>query len=132
MLGMRREDIRSSFDEIVDFAGLKDVIGEPVKHYSMGMRARLAFSIAVALDPDLLILDEALNAGDAAFQQKAAQRLRALMARARAVIVVSHNLRLIESVCTRGLWLDRGKVMYDGEPSAAVRQYRAWTAATAP
>jgi teichoic acid transport system ATP-binding protein len=125
LLGMPRRRIERVFDEIVAFAELEPFIDEPVKHYSRGMRAKLAFSTMTTVEPDTLIIDEALSVGDAAFAAKAAIRIRELIARARVVIVVTHKLAFIESVCTRALWLSGGTVAFDGAPEEAVRQYRA-------
>jgi len=124
MLGMSRQRVRQLFDEIVTFSELGDVIDEPVKHYSSGMRARLAFSTVTTIKPDVLVIDEALSVGDAAFSRKAAARIRALIDGASAVVVVTHNLTFVESVCTRGIWLEQGRVIFDGPPDETVRQYR--------
>jgi teichoic acid transport system ATP-binding protein len=108
----------------VGFSGLARLIDEPVKHYSTGMRSRLGFSTAAMLEPDILIIDEALSAGDTAFREKAALKMRELMSRARAVIVVTHDLSFVEAVCTRALWLHRGRIRFDGSPSDAIATYR--------
>jgi teichoic acid transport system ATP-binding protein len=128
MLGMSRRHLREAYQEVVAFSGLARFMDEPVKHYSTGMRSRLGFSTAVTLDPDILIVDEALSAGDAAFREKAALKIRDLMARARAVIVVTHDLPFVEAVCTRALWLEAGRISFAGAPADAVRHYRraAW------
>ncbi len=88
------------------------------------MRARLAFSTVTSIEPDTLIVDEALSAGDAAFSRKASERMEELIARARAVIVVTHNLRFVETVCTRAIWLQEGRLVFDGTPREAVERYR--------
>lgn len=124
LLGMPKRRIRSVFDDILAFAELGQVVEEPVKHYSHGMRARLAFSAMTAGEPDTLIIDEALSVGDAAFSAKAAARIRELIARARVVIVVTHRLAFVESVCTRALWLSGGRVAFDGSPEETVQKYR--------
>ncbi len=124
MLGMSRRRIRRVYDDIVAFSELGPVIHEPIKHYSRGMRARLAFSTVTTTEPDLLVIDEALSAGDDEFSTKAATRMRELIDHARAVVVVTHNLTFVETVCTRALWLHAGRLVLDGEPAAVVRQYR--------
>ena len=130
MLGMPKRRVRDVYPRIVAFSGLGRFIEEPVKCYSGGMRSRLGFSIAAMLEPDVLIIDEALNAGDAAFYEKAAARIQEIMTRAKAVIVVTHNLAFVESVCTRTLWLHEGRILFDGIPGEAVAYYRHASQAT--
>jgi teichoic acid transport system ATP-binding protein len=131
MLGMQKRRIRQVLGRIVEFSGLGSFIDQPVKHYSQGMRSRLGFSIAVELEPDVLIVDEALNAGDAAFHQKVVGRIRELIREARAVILVSHDLAFVEAVCTRVLWLREGCVAFDGLSGEAVARYSGRPPATA-
>ena len=126
MLGMRKRRVRDVCADIVAFSGLTRFIEEPVKHYSAGMRSRLGFSIAAMLDPDILIIDEALNAGDSAFHETATAKIQELMTRAKGVIVVTHNLAFVETVCTRALWLENGALRFDGVPTEAVSAYRAF------
>ena len=99
---------------IAEFSELGDFLNMPVRYYSAGMMVRLAFSIATAIDPEILIVDEVLSAGDLAFQTKARERMRALMSTARAVIVVSHDLASLPLLCDRVLWLDHGKMRMIG------------------
>ena len=124
MMGISKGRLHEVYDEIVQFSGLERVIDEPVKHYSRGMRVRLGFSVATTVNPDLLILDEALNVGDIAFDEKASERIQELITRAKAVIVVTHNLRFVEQLCTRALWLKNGDLQFDGDPKAAVSAYQ--------
>ncbi len=124
MLGMSRRRIREVFDEIVEFAGLERVIDEPVKTYSAGMRQRLGFSIAAILNPGIFIIDEAMNAGDADFYGKASAKLQEMITRARCVLAVTHALSFVERVCTRALWLHKGRLVFDGDPKEAVYRYR--------
>jgi teichoic acid transport system ATP-binding protein len=131
MLGMPRRRVQSAYPGIVEFAGLSRFIGEPIKHYSQGMRARLGFSTAAALEPDIFIIDEALNTGDAAFQEKALMRIGELIARARAVILVTHSLQIVERLCTRAICLDRGAIVFDGSAATGVAHYRALQARAA-
>jgi teichoic acid transport system ATP-binding protein len=124
MLGMPKKSLRSLYSDIVQFADLARFMDEPVKHYSSGMRARLGFSIAAMITPDVLIVDEALSVGDMSFYEKASAKMQELIAQAKAVIVVTHNLAFVEQVCTRALWLSGGAVQFDGNPKEAVARYR--------
>ena len=114
ILGMRREEIRRKFDQIVDFSGVGDFIDTPVKHYSSGMYVRLAFAVSAYLDPDILIVDEVLAVGDAAFQAKCAERMRELTGMGRTVIVVSHSMASIAALCTKAIYLDHGRMVAMG------------------
>jgi lipopolysaccharide transport system ATP-binding protein len=114
MLGMRRREIAGKFDEIVEFGGIERFIDTPVKRYSSGMYVRLAFSIAAHVEPDVLIADEVLAVGDAEFQRKCLGKMREVAGGGRTVIFVSHNQASIASLCTRALWLDKGRVALDG------------------
>lgn len=107
IMGMRREEIRSHFDEIVDFAGVSDFLDTPVKRYSSGMHARLGFSIAAHLEPDVLIIDEVLSVGDMAFQQKCVERAKEFKKRGIAIVFVSHNLQAVVDLCDRAIYLAR-------------------------
>lgn len=124
MLGLPRRRMKELVDPIIEFAGLKQHRDRPVRYYSSGMKAKLAFSIAVAVDPELLIIDEALGAGDLAFKQKAAEAMDQMIRKAEAVVVVSHSMPFVTSVCTRALWLDAGKLEFDGDPAEAVARYQ--------
>ena len=125
MLGMRKRQLKDLYPDIVEFSGLAAFIEEPVKHYSPGMRSRLAFSIGAMLDPDILIIDEILNAGDSVFHERATSKIRDLIMQAKVVVVVTHDLQLVEAVCNRAIWLDHGAVRFDGLPTDAVSAYRA-------
>jgi teichoic acid transport system ATP-binding protein len=124
MMGIPKWRLDEVYDEIVNFSELARMIDEPVKHYSRGMRVRLGFSVATAINPDLLILDEALNVGDIAFYEKASRKIRDLIEAAKAVMVVTHNLAFVEQVCTRAIWLKNGTLQFDGAPKEAVAAYR--------
>lgn len=123
IMGMARREITRRFDEIVEFSGVALFIDTPVKRYSSGMQARLGFAIAAHLDPDILVVDEVLAVGDAAFQAKAFARVQALVRGAIPVVVVSHQLEAITTLCTHGLLLDRGRVVASGTPDACVLAY---------
>ena len=122
--GMSRDEIDEKFDEIVEFAGLGDVIDAPMRTYSSGMYSRLAFAVAVSLDPDILIIDEALSTGDARYKVKSLQRLQEMRGENRALIVVSHAMKTLKTICDEVLWLDHGKVMMRGEPTEVIKAYR--------
>jgi ABC-type polysaccharide/polyol phosphate transport system ATPase subunit len=123
IMGMRKSEIERKFDEIVDFAGVGDFIDTPVKRYSSGMNARLGFSIAVHLDPDVLIIDEVLAVGDVKFQQRAFDRISSMVKSGIPVVVVSHQLDRIVSLCTHGILLKRGVVARQGTPTEVVTAY---------
>ena len=113
------------FGEIEGFADIGAFIEQPVKTYSTGMLMRVAFAVAVAVEPDVLIIDEALSVGDILFQQKCNRRMRELMARGVTLLVVTHDTAFVLNLCQRAIWLDRGKVAYLGEAAACVREYLA-------
>ena len=123
IMGMRRHELASRFDEIVEFAGVSDFIDTPVKHYSSGMNARLGFAIAAHLEPDILIIDEVLAVGDFAFQAKAFDRLHTIVAQGIPAVVVSHQLDRIASLCTQGLLLERGGVVCQGTAAECIGAY---------
>ena len=123
IMGMRRAEIDRKFDDIVAFAGVSDFIDTPVKRYSSGMHARLGFSVAAQLDPDVLIIDEVLGVGDAAFQRKAFEYIEGLRKRQVPLVVVSHQLDRINQFCTAALLLDRGKVRHIGTPQETIDLY---------
>lgn len=124
LLGIPKERVEEKFDKIVEFSGIGKAIDKPMKQYSSGMRSRLGFSIAAMLQPDIFIIDEALSTGDISFQEKASERIQEMMSHAKAVIIVSHSMRFVEKVCTRGIWLERGQIRFDGTAEEAVAKYR--------
>ncbi len=123
IMGMRGAEIRRKFDQIVEFSGVEQFIDTPVKRFSSGMNARLGFSIAAHLDPDVLIIDEVLSVGDFKFQGKAFDRIREMVQRDIPVVVVSHQLDRISSLCTHAILLDRGRVVLQGTPSECISAY---------
>ncbi|HBY64397.1 MAG TPA: ABC transporter ATP-binding protein [Solibacterales bacterium] len=123
ILGMSQAEINSKFDDIVDFAEVAKFIDTPVKHYSSGMYLRLAFAVAAHLEPEILIVDEVLAVGDAAFQKKCLGKMGEVAARGRTVLFVSHNMVAVEKLCTRGIVLDQGRLAFDGSASDAVARY---------
>jgi len=124
VLGLARREIAARFDRIVEFAGLADFIDEPVKNYSSGMYVRLGFAVAIHTDPQILLVDEVLAVGDEAFAHKCLRRIEELLAGGRTVVFVSHSLALVEDLCSRVLWLDRGRARALGEPRYVVDAYR--------
>ncbi len=123
IMGMKRDEIRRRFDEIVDFSGVGEFIDTPVKRYSSGMNARLGFSIAVHLEPDALIVDEVLSVGDANFQQHAFGRLKEMVRGQIPAVIVTHQLNRIVELCDSCIVLERGAVRFHGLPEAAVSAY---------
>jgi hypothetical protein len=123
-MGMRRAEILRTFDEIVDFSGVRDFIDTPVKRYSSGMNARLGFAIAAHLDPDVLLIDEVLAVGDVAFQERCVERMRSLRDKGIPIVFVSHNLPAVVDLCTRVIVLDHGSMVFDGSPVEATVAYR--------
>jgi lipopolysaccharide transport system ATP-binding protein len=123
ILGMKKAEINRRFDEIVEFSGVKDYIDTPVKRYSSGMNVRLAFAVAAHLDPDILIVDEVLAVGDAAFQQKCLGKIGSAAREGRTILFVSHNAAAVENLCRRGIVLDKGQVVFDGTQTDALNVY---------
>jgi ABC-type polysaccharide/polyol phosphate transport system ATPase subunit len=123
IMGMRAHEIRTRFDDIVEFAGIADAIDTPVKRYSSGMNARLGFSIAAHLDPDVLIIDEVLAVGDFEFQRRAFDRMRTLARSGMPVVVVSHQLERIADLCTKAILLERGRVAREGSAHECIEAY---------
>ncbi len=123
ILGMRRTEIKKRFDEIVEFADVEKFLDTPVKHYSSGMYMRLAFSVAAHLQPDILIIDEVLSVGDQQFQKKCLGKIRDVSKAGRTVLFVSHNLAAVENLCSRGIVLQNGGLIFDGSQTAAISHY---------
>jgi lipopolysaccharide transport system ATP-binding protein len=121
--GRSSQDIASVADLIVEFSELGEFVDRPVRTYSSGMKARLAFSMGAFIDPDILIIDETLAVGDAFFAQKAQQRMREITAAGRIVILVTHGMASIVEMCTRCIWLDRGTMVMDGAPEVVTKAY---------
>lgn len=114
MLGYSKAFLKEKYDEIVAFSELGDFIHVPLKNYSSGMRARLGFSIATLVEPDILILDEVLSVGDAKFRKKSEKRIKEMFDKGITVLFVSHSLPQVRSLCTRAIWLEGGHVVEDG------------------
>lgn len=124
ILGMRRSEIDSKFDEIVDFSGVAQYIDTPVKRYSSGMYVRLAFAVAAHLEPEILVVDEVLAVGDAAFQRKCLKKMQVVSEEdGRTVLFVSHNMIAIQNLCNQAIWLDKGEVVDVGPETEVVSNY---------
>jgi ABC-type polysaccharide/polyol phosphate transport system ATPase subunit len=121
--GMTRDEVLERVDEIIAFAEIEDFRDMPIKTYSSGMASRLAFSAAVHMKPDILLIDEALSAGDARFKVKAQKKMRELMDSARTMVVVSHGSNTIKDLCSDAIWLDHGNLMLHGEVNTVVNEY---------
>jgi ABC-type polysaccharide/polyol phosphate transport system ATPase subunit len=124
ILGMRRREIVDKLDRIIEFAGVRDFIDTPVKHYSSGMYVRLGFSIAAHLEPDILLLDEVLAVGDAAFQAKCLDRIHELHRQGRTIVFISHDLASVERLCARVLLLSHGRVIASGPSREVIATYQ--------
>ena len=125
ILGMSQKEIDARFDAIVDFSEIAKFIDTEVKHYSSGMFLRLAFSVAIHTEVDILLIDEILSVGDEPFQQKCLAKIRQLHAEGKTLVVVSHDLQMVSDLCERGILIDRGRVVFDGESHDAVARMRA-------
>jgi lipopolysaccharide transport system ATP-binding protein len=123
ILGMKRNEIRDAFDQIIDFAGVEKFLDTPVKRYSSGMYVRLGFAIAAHLSPEILIVDEVLAVGDADFQKKCLGRMRDVSESGRTILFVSHNLTAIQSLCNRAFFFEKGQMLLQGETNQVVAHY---------
>ena len=123
ILGYSKEYLESKYDEIVEFAEIKEFIDMPIRNYSSGMMARLAFSIASVVQPEILIVDEILAVGDAAFQEKSRARMMELMNGGATVLFVSHDIKQIKEMCDKVLWLDHGKIVMYGKTNEVCDAY---------
>ena len=124
LLGLSRRQVRERFDQIVEFSELADFINEPLRTYSSGMWVRLAFAVAINVDPDLLIIDEVLGVGDQNFFNKCVSKILEFRHAGKSLLCVSHALETLERMCDRGLWLDHGKVMMQGSVKEVLKAYR--------
>ena len=123
ILGLSKSEINQTMERIIEFAGLREFIDDPVKHYSSGMTVRLGFSVAVHLDPDVLLVDEVLAVGDEEFQRKCFDHLSYLRKRGTTIVLVSHGLGQIESLCDEVAWLDHGELQATGQASKVISSY---------
>lgn len=123
MLGETPDGIRRKMREIAEFSELGEFLNMPVKYYSAGMFMRLAFSISTSIRPDILLLDEVIAAGDAAFLKKSTRRMREMVEQARIMVFVTHGMKSAVDTCNRCIWMDRGKIMMDGSPEDVTEAY---------
>jgi ABC-type multidrug transport system ATPase subunit len=124
MLGLTKREVARLFDEIVEFAELKDFIDAPVKTYSSGMYMRLGFAVAIHVNPDVLLVDEVLAVGDEGFTHKCLDKFAEFRKRGKTILIVTHSLGLVERFCDEALWIDGGKVRGPGDPRSVVGAYR--------
>jgi len=125
IMGMRRADIRRKYDDIVAFSGVEGFMDTPVKRYSSGMYVRLAFAVAAFLEPEILLIDEVLAVGDSQFQKKCIGKMGSVARDGRTVVVVSHNMGIVNQLCERAIWLDDGRIRGEGHPAQVTRAYLA-------
>jgi ABC-2 type transport system ATP-binding protein len=123
ILGLKQKELAAKFDDIVDFAGIGQYIDEPVKNYSSGMYVRLGFSVAINVEPDILLVDEVLAVGDEAFQRKCLERFADLKNSGKTVIIVSHSMGSVINMCDHVIWFKKGRKMADGDPRQVVEAY---------
>ena len=123
ILGMTQAEINSKFDEIVDFSGIGDFLDTPVKRYSSGMAARLGFSVAANLEPEILIVDEVLSVGDAEFQKKCIEKMTSVIHGGRTVLFVSHNMTAVRNLCSRAILLEKGRLIAEGDTESVLQRY---------
>jgi ABC-type polysaccharide/polyol phosphate transport system ATPase subunit len=124
MMGMTRRQMAEHFDEIVDFSGVGDFINEPLRVYSAGMVMRLAFSVAVAADPEILLIDEVIGVGDQVFYSKCLDKIRSFQKDGKTIVLTSHSPELITMLCQQALWIDRGQVVQQGPAAEVIAAYR--------
>jgi ABC-2 type transport system ATP-binding protein len=125
MMGMTRRQMVARFDEIVDFSGVREFINEPLRVYSAGMTMRLAFSVAIAVDPELLLIDEVLGVGDQAFFARCMEKIRSFQAGGKTIVLASHSVDLLTMLCQKALWLERGRIVIQGAAAEVIAAYRA-------
>ncbi len=123
ILGVSRREMQERFEQIVSFSEIGEFIDQPVKTYSSGMRARLAFSVSTAVEPDILILDEVLSVGDAGFKQKCVARMKRMRGEGLTLLFVSHSPGAVKAVCDRAIFLDRGRVIHSGSAESTINEY---------
>jgi len=124
ILGLRKQEIKAKFDEIVDFAGVEKFIDTPLKHYSSGMQLRLAFAVAAHLEPEILIIDEVLAVGDAEFQKKSLGKMEEVTKQGRTVLFVSHNMAAVQNLCSKGVLLNEGEIILNDNIDKVIKKYR--------
>lgn len=126
-MGMKSSELEQKRQDIVDLSGLKESLHLPLKSYSSGMASRLQFAIATAVEPEVLVIDEALNTGDAQFRDRTRERIDTLREQAGCVFLVSHSLSTIQEMCTRVIWVEQGQMLMDGDPKEVTDAYSKYT-----
>ncbi|MFZ2630181.1 MAG: ABC transporter ATP-binding protein [Desulfosalsimonadaceae bacterium] len=126
LLGLKTSEIRQKMDDIETFADIGEFMDEPVRTYSSGMKSRLGFSIATAIRPDILILDEVMATGDNSFKEKAMERMKDLRSMAKCALVISHEPAQLKKICNKVLWLEKGRIVMQGEPAPVLDAYQAF------
>jgi|SRR5579872_1669269 len=129
LMGFSRRRTAQKFEEIVEFSGVREFIHEPLRTYSSGMTVRLAFSVAIASEPDILLIDEVLGVGDEKFYRRSLEKIREFQRAGKSILLASHNAELIRTFCHRALWLDHGRVMASGDSGEVMEAYRGSVAA---
>jgi ABC-type polysaccharide/polyol phosphate transport system ATPase subunit len=127
LLGLSRPEVKRLQDAVIDFSGIREFIGEPLRTFSSGMMMRLAFAVAVHLDPDVLIIDEVIAVGDDAFQAKCLNHMRKLRAQGKTILLASHSGSTLQAMCDRAIWLDHGRLMREGNVSEVLEAYHSAT-----
>lgn len=125
VLGHSKKFMEEHFDQIVEFAEIQDFLDSPIKNYSSGMKARLGFAIATIVNPDILIVDEILSVGDFLFRQKCQKRMKEMLSSGTTLLLVSHNIDTVKSMCDHALWLNKGKVIEQGDVKTVCEHYAA-------
>lgn len=123
VLGYPKQKVLEKTAEIIEFADIGDFINQPLKNYSSGMKARLAFSVSVNIDPDILILDEVLSVGDAAFKEKSYSKIKEFFDKGKTILFVSHSMESIKTLCNRAILIDKGNLIMDGDPESVIDKY---------
>lgn len=121
--GLNRDQIAERYEQITDFADLGDFIDMPMRTYSSGMYSRLAFSVSIHMDPDILLIDEALSTGDAKFKERSFSKMEELVRQARTIVIVSHALGTVQDLCTEAVWMDKGRLIQRGDPQEVSDAY---------
>ena len=124
LLGLRYREIINKMQDIIEYSGLSEFIDQPLRTYSSGMRARLAFTVAIQVNPDVLLIDEVLGVGDEDFKKKSGEEIKRRMRSDKSVVLVSHNLNVIRNMCDRVLWIEDGVVQSINEPLFVIREYQ--------
>ena len=123
LLGLSKEDVEANLESVIDYSGLKEFIHSPISTYSTGMAARLGFAVIAHIEPDILLIDEILAVGDAEFQAKCQETMRAFVERGTTLFLVSHNLQSVEKICSRAIWIDDGKMKAIGDAAGVIELY---------